>query len=157
MLETAPPTRDDAPLVTALLRRMLEDMEAMGSDRLRRDDAAWAELEALVRGKLEGSPDRLWLVARDDGAPVGLLEAEVAALQVFYGGRRLLHIASVYVDPARRRRGIARRLLDEAFAWGRARGCEEVKLNVLVTNPARELYERLGFAERRVEMRRPLM
>jgi ribosomal protein S18 acetylase RimI-like enzyme len=59
------------------------------------------------------------------------------------------HVAQVAVDPARRRRGLARLLVDESAARARAAGCRRQTLLVAASNaPARSLYERLGFVER---------
>jgi aminoglycoside 6'-N-acetyltransferase I len=47
-----------------------------------------------------------------------------------------LYIDEVGVTPALRRRGIARRMLDEAFAWGRSLGCEEAWVGTEPDNEA---------------------
>ena len=47
-----------------------------------------------------------------------------------------LYIDEVGVTPALRRRGIARRMLDEAFAWGRSQGCEEAWVGTEPDNEA---------------------
>jgi ribosomal protein S18 acetylase RimI-like enzyme len=55
-------------------------------------------------------------------------------------------IAGFAVDPAHRRRGLGRALLDAAAAEARARGARRLTLRVLAHNePARRLYERAGF------------
>lgn len=60
----------------------------------------------------------------------------------------LLYVA---VSPSRRGRGIGGELV--ARSLDRCRG--PVKLHVEYDNPARRLYERLGFESRYAEMRRP--
>ncbi|NLE22152.1 MAG: GNAT family N-acetyltransferase [Actinobacteria bacterium] len=52
---------------------------------------------------------------------------------------------SLAVAPSWRRRGIGLRLLSEATARSRALGHAGVSLSVMPDNPARRLYERLGF------------
>jgi len=53
-----------------------------------------------------------------------------------------LYIDELAVDPAYQRRGLARRMLDEAFALGRQLGCEEAWVGTEPDNlPARGLYE----------------
>lgn len=55
----------------------------------------------------------------------------------------------VCVDPSMRSRGIGRRLIQRAFEQ-----CEgPVKLHVEPDNPAKRLYERLGFTNKYLEMR----
>lgn len=56
------------------------------------------------------------------------------------------YVSSVVVDPAHRRRGLARRLLEEARRAAARRGRPFVVLDVLESNtPARALYESLGY------------
>jgi ribosomal protein S18 acetylase RimI-like enzyme len=59
------------------------------------------------------------------------------------------HVAQVAVDPARRRRGLARFLVEASAARAREAGCRRQTLLVAASNtPARALYDRLGFVER---------
>jgi aminoglycoside 6'-N-acetyltransferase I len=56
-----------------------------------------------------------------------------------------LYIDNLGVTPARKREGIATRLLDELVAWGKEKGCEEAWVGTEVDNePARTLYQRRG-------------
>ncbi len=67
-------------------------------------------------------------------------------------------ISNVATDPAYRRRGIARRLMEAALDHARARGAERVSLQVRNENtPAKDLYVDLGFTllETTVQLRRP--
>jgi ribosomal protein S18 acetylase RimI-like enzyme len=59
---------------------------------------------------------------------------------------RAAYISTVAVDPAYRRRGLARALLEEARTTGRKAGRTYVALDVLAENtPARTLYDALGY------------
>jgi [ribosomal protein S18]-alanine N-acetyltransferase len=59
---------------------------------------------------------------------------------------REIHITNLAVDPARRRRGLARLLLASVFDDARRRGMELIFLEVRPTNEeALKLYESLGF------------
>jgi len=74
------------------------------------------------------------LIARDDG---------FALIRTLAGESELLTIA---VDPARRRRGLGRTLLDAALVRARARGAEAIFLEVAADNLAAiALYEAAGF------------
>jgi aminoglycoside 6'-N-acetyltransferase I len=58
-----------------------------------------------------------------------------------------LYIDEVGVAPAFHRRGIARRMLEAMFAWGKEVGCEEAWVGTEPDNaPARGLYESRGAA-----------
>lgn len=74
----------------------------------------------------------------DDGAPAG---CAFAALD-----RGVAAINSVAVDPARRRRGLAARLMHGLLAWAANAGATAAVLQVQGDNtPALALYSRLGF------------
>ena len=67
-------------------------------------------------------------------------------------GHRLLRptrfalISTVYVEPAARRRGVLRSLMDAAIAWSRERGLTELRLQNAIDNPlARAAWDALGF------------
>jgi ribosomal protein S18 acetylase RimI-like enzyme len=86
---------------------------------------------------LEADEDHLALFRESS-----ILVAEDARQVVGFGGYRGNYVSWVYVHPAHRRRGIARRLLGEML--GRLSGT--VTLNVGANNKAaRQLYETLGF------------
>jgi ribosomal protein S18 acetylase RimI-like enzyme len=79
-------------------------------------------------------------LASDDGAPVaaglGVLEGEHVGL------------FDIVADPARRRAGHGRRVVEGIMAWGRALGANKAYLMVVAANaPAIALYERLGYRE----------
>jgi ribosomal protein S18 acetylase RimI-like enzyme len=67
-------------------------------------------------------------------------------------GHRLLRparytlISTVYIEPAYRRQGILRSLIDSAIAWSRERGLTEMRLQNAVDNPlALAAWDALGF------------
>jgi ribosomal protein S18 acetylase RimI-like enzyme len=60
--------------------------------------------------------------------------------------RRRGHIETLVVEARHRRRGIGRRLLEEAAAWARAQGAVELVLTTWTGNAAADaFYERLGY------------
>lgn len=92
----------------------------------------------LFEGELERS-GRTYVVARVGEAVVG------------YAGLLLIaddgHVATVAVDPAWQRRGVALRLLRELVTGALRLGANQLTLEVRVTNVgAQELYRRFGFA-----------
>jgi ribosomal-protein-alanine N-acetyltransferase len=79
------------------------------------------------------------------------LVARLGATVVGYAGVLMIaddgHIATIAVDPAWQRHGIARCLLVELVRQARALGAEQLTLEVRVTNRgAQDLYRSLGFA-----------
>ena len=90
-------------------------------------------------------PGSTWWVAHDRGQVVGFAGAQLAGDGV--------DILDVVVAPARRREGIARRLLARVTYDGQMLGATSATLEVLDGNePAQTLYESLGFE--RVGLRR---
>ena len=79
-----------------------------------------------------------WLLA--DGRRAGTI-----ALDKMYSGLSLVSISSLYVDPAMRRRSIARRALEAVFRGAIAAGAEGIRLDTNWTwQPAVRFYARIG-------------
>ncbi len=104
------------------------------------DDDALEELRGAIAGA-NGLPIRdVWLVARTaDGEAV----AAIATIR----WREMPFISYVFTTAAEKRRGYAGALIQHAAATLEAAGESEIVLFVTVGNPARSLYERLGFIE----------
>ncbi|WP_156291921.1 GNAT family N-acetyltransferase [Oceanobacillus salinisoli] len=56
-------------------------------------------------------------------------------------------IPELFVLPAYRNKGIAKKLCDEAIEHLKQMGYSNIQLNVFAGNPAKKLYEKLGFHE----------
>ena len=74
-----------------------------------------------------------------DGVPAGRLYVDV--------WEREIRVVDIALVPAHRRGGIGSMLLRRVFAEGDAAG-KPVSIHVEVFNPARRLYDRLGFVEK---------
>ncbi len=61
------------------------------------------------------------------------------------GDASAIHIGDIQLEASARNRGIGSRAIERVFAIARSRGSREITLNVFRDNPARNLYERLGF------------
>ncbi len=73
---------------------------------------------------------------------------EVVAFAILSSGGGDAHVLNIVVDPACRRRGIARRLLDALMDAARERASDQLFLEVRAGNTAAiTLYQDLGFAE----------
>lgn len=147
----------DIPTVAQFLRAMVEEMASLGGHPTAKDDATWTRIEQGIAEALE-SCDHLCLLAEltDIGTPIGLVEARVLAIAPVFKPTPMLHIHALYVIESYRRAGTGQALLEAALVWGREKGCTEVELNVLINNPARALYEKMGFRALQVEMVRRL-
>lgn len=113
------------------------------------DDRSWNQPRAVIRRKLDLQPELLL---------VGGLGARVVATVVAgYDGHRgwIYHLA---VAPDCRRRGLGRRMMREAEARLRARGCPKINLQVFPANRAVvAFYERVGYmVEERISMGKPI-
>jgi amino-acid N-acetyltransferase len=96
--------------------------------------ADWLEAEGLPSGDL-GEPGVRLFAFRDGAAAIGYAGLEV------YGADALLR--SVVVDPARRRAGAGRSIVEATLAEARRLGATRA---FLLTTTARAYFERLGFA-----------
>src|SRR5437867_638678 len=79
----------------------------------------------FTRGHI-GHRDRLCLVAELDQAAVGFLLGAILARPRVFEHRSYGHIYDLFVDPARRNRGVGESLVREALAWFRSRRVEKV-------------------------------
>lgn len=74
-----------------------------------------------------------------DGTAVGLIGAQQE-------NPRTVYLYSLWLDPAARGRGLARRLITAAVEWAGTRRAQTVRLRVAADNTvAREIYESIGF------------
>jgi ribosomal protein S18 acetylase RimI-like enzyme len=140
------------------LQAMVNEMATFGGHPARGSKQISSWFRDHVRSHME-SQDHLFLIAEltmPSRHMVGILEASIAGLHPVFKPRTSLHVHSIYVAPKHRRSGVARKLVEEAFAWGRKKGCVEADLNVLKHSPAKELYEDLGFRVFQTELRREL-
>jgi GNAT superfamily N-acetyltransferase len=146
----------DVDAVAALIGDMLHEMERYGGQAT----AASAERAAFfadeMRQRLADPVHRYAIAVDEPEGTLGVASARIVTLPSAFRPRRELHISTVYVVPPRRGAGIGRMLLEDLLAWGRSEGCATADLNVLDGNPARRLYERLGFRDVQRKMVREL-
>lgn len=62
-----------------------------------------------------------------------------------YASDRLAFVYNVYTEPAHRRRGLARRIMDTIHTWCRDEGITSMALNA--SRDGKSLYESMGYAE----------
>ena len=132
-----PATPADVPALLRLKRQLaiLENAEfvlrATAQDWLRDGFGPQARFTAFV--------------AEDAGTVVGMVTASERYYTSWAGCT--LYIQDIYVEPANRGSGIGAALLGCVAALAVARGNPLVELAVREDNPARRLYDRVGFRE----------
>jgi GNAT superfamily N-acetyltransferase len=74
----------------------------------------------------------------------GLHLSEIGPVKGCFRVGRRGHIANMNTVPAHRRRGIARRLMEEIVSWSQRNGVDQLTLDASIDG--RRLYEALGFS-----------
>ena len=147
-----PAAAHEAATITAHRRAMFAEMAHTDSGRLAEMEAAFAP---WVAERLERGEYLAWFAETEAGEVVGgagLWLMDWPPHIVGHTARRG-NILNVYVAPASRRQGLARRLMDVVVAWCQANGVDVVILHA--SDTGRPLYEVLGFTPTN-EMRRVL-
>jgi ribosomal protein S18 acetylase RimI-like enzyme len=150
--------QSDKRAVSVMLRKMLEEMVSFGGRGLvdEKLDLQWFDDRVAQALREENF---LLLVAetpKPSAVVIGFLEARAIRLAPIYRMERTLHIHSIYVAPEHRHKGLGEALLRRALDWGKHAGCDEAELGTLFRNPARSLFEKLGFEAIELEMRRSI-
>ncbi len=98
----------------------------------------------------------LWFVLTDEGeSRIACMWVGIAIDQI--SGNRHPNIFLLYVEPAYRRQGIARALMQNVERWAKSQGYNQIGLQVFTTDrPALTLYEKLGYQARSISMMREL-
>lgn len=147
---------DEARFIVQMIRHMVEDMASYGGHAAATDDAAWEKIFKSLTTELRGPTTKYVIAERSNGDRIGVADAELQVLHGAFVPKKTLHISVVYVFPQFRGCGVGGKLLTTLLDWGRDEGIEECDLHVLSKNPAKALYEKLGFSTIEVKMVRPL-
>jgi len=108
-------------------------------------DAMLATFLPWLREKMAAGEYLAWVACAEDGsiaAGLGLWLMDWPPHMIGPGSRRG-NILNVYTEPPFRRQGIARRLMETALEWCKAKGIRAVILHA--SADGRKLYESLGF------------
>ena len=130
--------------IEADLPAVVEIYNATVSTRIVTAELEPTTVEARLPWFREHSPDEhpFW-VAESDGRIIGWLDFKKFLPRCAYRGTAEI---SVYVDEKFRRRGVARRLLEEAIARAPSLGISAMVGLIFAHNePSLKLFERLGF------------
>lgn len=135
-------TADDAAIIAEHRARMFQDTGRLDAERA---TVMVGQVTPMLRPMLASGEYVGWLVIAADGAIVAGAGAQIRKLlprpETFVEREAL--VVNVYVQPAYRRCGLARRLMGAILAWGRVQGIERVVLHP--STMGRPLYESLGF------------
>lgn len=136
-------TPDDAATIAGHRTGMFLDL-----DRFDAEGAATMadELIPIFQRMVSSGEYVGWLAVADDGTVAAGAGVQLRALlpRPETAVTREALVVNVYVQPAYRRNGLARRLMVAILDWCRAQGIERIALHA--SNMGRPLYESLGFA-----------
>ena len=103
------------------------------------------------------NPEALVLVAESEGAVVGYVYASIEPRNWKELRERAGFVHDILVTEDAQGLGLARQLMDAAFAWMREQGAPRVLLWTAAPNArAQRLFERLGFRPTMIEMTKEL-
>lgn len=147
-------TAKDATLISNLIKDMVGEMALYGGHAINHSPNIWYQVAERVKVN-STRREYLYLIASHGAPPqttVGLLAANIEPLEAIFTATSRLHLSAIYTVPNARQQGVAGQLIQTALEWGRQMNTTEADLNVLVGNPARRLYERLGFQPHEISM-----
>lgn len=150
MVECRQARADEFPLAAALRQEMAQEM---GDDFDARAPGWRAKFCAYFAGKQRAGVAHLVLAFDGDEAVGCAVVSILDDYRRFAFNTPSAFVNAVYVKPAYRRQGIARRLMEMAVAWARQFGCVRVRLRS--SEEGRALYSAMGFKAGR-EMELPL-
>lgn len=112
----------------------------------------WLEHYARLTGMAEARQQHHGAIIARIAAPICLGTREIDRVPIAMGlavaDGPWVGLFDLVTDPARRREGHGRALIEGLLAWGRRQGAERAYLNVSADNaPAVALYEQLGYRE----------
>jgi ribosomal protein S18 acetylase RimI-like enzyme len=165
-----PAAQHDFSTIIRLVQALLSEMHTLSSCDLTNHTEAWLDFETRILRTLSGgadsasrypcAADHLLEIAETIGGEVlsiGLIEASILPPTPLFRPAQILQIHALYVRPRYRRRGVGTALLRSAITWGQRHHCVCAQLSVLPHNPARQLYQKLGFCAFGLEMRKELL
>jgi len=148
-------TVEDAPVLARQRRLMFDAINRMPADE---GDAMEAAILAYIQRAMPAGTFRSWVVEHGGsivaGGGVQLRTLMPRPGHVDFAPEGL--IVSMWTDPAHRRRGLGRRVVEAILAWGRVNSVGRFTLHA--SDDGRPLYELYGFRqtnEMRLTVRAP--
>jgi aminoglycoside 6'-N-acetyltransferase I len=110
-------------------------------------DAHREDVRQFFAGTLH-EPLAVLLAIDDNGHAVGFAELSIRNVVDSCSSDHVAYLEGWYVDPAVRRHGVGRALIEAAEAWARAQGCTEFGSDAHIDNEvSHRAHTALGFAE----------
>jgi GNAT superfamily N-acetyltransferase len=135
-------TAEDIPVI---LRHRMAMMAEMGMGNPEANDAYAGLFPPFARRMMTEGFYHQWMVDTESGETVA---GGAVYIVPWLGGphdlrQQRVFIVNVFTEPAYRRRGIARRLMETMLAWCRDQGYRQVRL--YASDMGRPLYAAMGF------------
>jgi len=97
------------------------------------------------------------VVAEIEGELVGAGYARIEEAKPYLRHTQYVYLGFMYVVPEHRGKGINQKVIDVLMGWAKERGITEMQLEVYCGNlPAIRAYEKIGFEQLLITMRRPI-
>ena len=118
-------------------------------ETLANDPISYYDLEGLIQAE-----DAEVLVAIRGDEIVGSGYAKILEAKIYHKHDRYAYLGYMYVRPSHRGLGINRLIINDLFAWSKAQGVTEVRLDVYEENEAAiRAYRKVGFKGHLLNMR----
>lgn len=134
----------DAPVLARQRRLMFDAISLMPEDE---GDTMKAAILTYIRRAMPAGTFRSWVVEREGGIVAGG-GLQLRTLMPRPGHTRFEPeglIVSMWTDPAHRRRGLGRQIVEAILAWGREHGITRFTLHA--SDDGRPLYMLFGFTQ----------
>lgn len=132
----------DKPTSTSLLFEPMETTDLPRIMEIERGSYSFPWTQTMFLSELFDNPFSHAYVAREER------ERKIVGYVIFWIVIDEFHLLNVAVDPTRRKRGIAERLIRLLFDIAQKRGVKKGTLEVRASNfPAQRLYRKFGFRE----------
>jgi GNAT superfamily N-acetyltransferase len=115
------------------------------ADKVREEASMGYLKDSTYADDLSSFENSFYLVAVEHGVLQGW--ALVGETFDFYQGQSTGIILELYVFKPFRKKGMGEKLMKSSIQYFRNRGMNRIQLNVFAGNPAKKLYQKLGFKE----------
>lgn len=143
-----PATAKDLPTLRKFEQGVIE-AERPFNPTLKAEKVQYYDLEALLN-----NPNSVLIIGETEGAIITSGYVKILDAKPQFQFEQYAYMGFMYVLPEHRGKGVNQLLLNELIAWAKARGIQEIRLDVYEENmPAVRAYEKIGFKKLLVEMR----